>query len=72
MTTKLTLSVDEEVVVKPKPIAKTRRTSVSELFEEFINSLSEKDVTEKTSVDKIKKIMKGAINNPNINWKKAK
>ena len=40
--------------------------------EEFIDSLPEKDETEETAVDKIKKIMNGKITNPDVNRNKAK
>ena len=72
MTTKLTLSIKEETVEKAKRISQRRGKSVSKMVEEYINSLPEKDVTEETAVDKIKKIMKGKITNPGIDWKKAK
>ena len=42
------------------------------MFEEYLNSLPEKDVAEETAVDKIKNIMKGKIINPDADWKKVK
>jgi ethanolamine utilization protein EutQ (cupin superfamily) len=72
MTTKLTLSIDEEIVKKAKRVSQIRGKSVSKIIEEFISSLPEKDEAEETAVDKIKKIMKGKITNPNVDWKQAK
>ncbi len=72
MTTNLTLRIDEEMMKKAKRVAKLRGTSVSKMIEEFISSLPEKDETEETAVDKIKKIINGKITNRDIDWKKAK
>jgi len=38
--TKLTLSVDEEIVEQAKTIARTRGTSVSAMFSEFVRAAS--------------------------------
>ena len=72
MPTKLTLSIKEEFVKKAKRISHIRGKSVSKMVEEFIDSLPEKEETEETAVDKIKKIMNGKITNRDVNWKKAK
>ncbi|TDH26797.1 antitoxin [Segetibacter sp. 3557_3] len=72
MTTKLTLSINKEVVKKAKRIAQTRGKSVSKMIEEFIGSLPEKDAADKTAVDKIKNIINGKITHPKIDWKKTK
>ncbi len=66
MTTNLTLRIDEEMMKKAKRVAKLRGTSVSKMIEEFISSLPEKDETEETAVDKIKKIINGKITNQDI------
>lgn len=42
------------------------------MIEEFNSSLPEKDEAEETAVDKIKKMMKGKITNPNVDWKKLR
>lgn len=72
MPSKLTLSIKKETVERAKRISRKRGKSISKMFEEYFNSLPEKDETEETAVDKIKKIMNGKITNPNIDWKKAK
>ncbi len=72
MNTKLTLSIKKEIVNKAKRISQTRGKSVSKIIEEYINSLPEKDDTDETAVDKIKKIIKGKVTNAGIDWKKAK
>lgn len=42
------------------------------MVEEYLNSLPEKDETDETAVVKIRKILKGKITNPGVDWKKAK
>ncbi len=44
MTTKLTLSVDREVVVRAKRYAARRKTSVSHLVEEYLDLVSRRSV----------------------------
>lgn len=72
MTTKLTLSINEETVERARRISRKRGKSISKIFEEYLNSLPEKDVAEETAIDKIKKIIKGKIINPDADWKKVK
>jgi hypothetical protein len=40
MNTKLTLSMDEQVIRKTKAYARSRRTSISRLVESYLRSLS--------------------------------
>ncbi len=58
MTTKLTLSVNEEIVKKAKRIAQNRGKSVSKIIEEFIDSLPEKEPEEKFSIREISNMLK--------------
>ena len=37
---KLTLSIDRDVIEKAKDYAKRKRTSVSKMFEEYLNEIS--------------------------------
>ena len=52
MTTKLTLSIDEEKVKKIKFISKKRGRSVSKLIEEFIDDIDKNDNSEKLDIMK--------------------
>lgn len=72
MPAKLTLSIKKETVERAKRISRKRGKSISKMFEEYFNSLPEKDEAEETAVDKIKKIMNGKIAGQNIDWKKDK
>ena len=53
MTTKLTLSVDEEKVKKIKRVSKRRGRSVSKLFEDFIDNVDNKGIKEDFDLNKI-------------------
>lgn len=70
MTTKLTLSIDEEKVKKIKRISKKRGRSVSKLFEDYIDKVDESNKSEKLDIMKIK----GAFGKvpKNFDWKKVK
>jgi len=72
MTTKLTLSIKQEIVERARRISRKRGKSISKMFEEYLTSLPEKDVAEETAVDKIKKIIEGKIIDPDADWKKVK
>lgn len=70
MTTKLTLSINEETVKRAKLVSRKRGKSISKMVEEFLNSISEKE--KQSAVDKISGILKGKISEPNLDWKKVK
>ena len=53
MTTKLTLSVDEEKVKKIKFVSKKRGRSVSKLLEDFIDNVDNKVIKEELDINKI-------------------
>lgn len=70
MTTKLTLSIDEEIVKKAKRISEFRGKSVSKMIEEYISSLPEKHVKKTTSIRDISNKLKEGITIPeNISYK---
>jgi hypothetical protein len=53
MTTKLTLSIDEEKVKKAKRLSKKRGRSVSKLFEDFIDDAEKKEQKADFDINKI-------------------
>lgn len=70
MTTKLTLSVNEEAVKKAKRISNTKGKSVSKIFEDYINSLPEKEPEKSTSIRQISSMLKHKISIPgNIDFR---
>jgi hypothetical protein len=70
MTTKLTLSIDEEKVKRIKRFSKEKGISISKIVEEHIDRITSKNPEEKLDIMKIKgafgKAPKG------FNWKKIK
>ncbi|HXL55754.1 MAG TPA: DUF6364 family protein [Chitinophagaceae bacterium] len=72
MTTKLTLSINEKTIEKAKRISRKRGKSISRMVEEYLDSISEREEKKESAVDKIRKIMKGKITAPQLNWKKVK
>lgn len=70
MTTKLTLSINEEIVKKAKRISQMRGKSVSKIIEEYISSLLEKEPQKTTPIREISKMLKEGISIPeDINYK---
>ncbi|HXL55223.1 MAG TPA: DUF6364 family protein [Chitinophagaceae bacterium] len=72
MTTKLTLSINEKTIEKAKRISRKRGKSISKMVEEYLDSISEGEEKKESAVDKIRKIMKGKITAPQLDWKKVK
>ena len=72
MTTKLTLSINEETVQRAKRLSRKKGKSISKMVEEYLDSLSEKEEQKEAVMDKINKILKKKITNPNIDWKEAR
>ena len=72
MTTKLTLSINEETVRRAKLISRKKGKSISKMVEEYLDSLSDKEEQKESVMDKIDKILKGKITNPNIDWKETR
>jgi hypothetical protein len=70
MTTKLTLSIDQEKVKKIKRISKKRGRSVSKLFEDYIDLMDKNENSEELDIMKIK----GAFGKApkNFDWEKIK
>ena len=65
MNTKLTLSIEQEVIEAAKDYAKSQGRSLSNIVEEYLKSLSEKKSTkEKGELSKIVRDLKGSISLP--------
>ncbi|MDQ6812628.1 MAG: DUF6364 family protein [Bacteroidota bacterium] len=70
MTTKLTLSINEEIVKKAKRISQIRGKSVSKIVEEYINSLPEKEPKIIASIRQVSNMLKEGISIPeNVDYK---
>ncbi len=70
MTTKLTLSIDEETVRRAKQISRKRGKSLSKMIEEYLNSITEKE-EKPSAMGRIRQLMKDKkINVPdNVDYK---
>lgn len=70
MNTKLTLSINEEIVKKAKRISQFRGKSVSKIIEEYFSSLPEKEPKKTASIREISNMLKSGTAIPeNINYK---
>ena len=71
MTRKLTLSIDEEIILKAKRISGRRGKSISKIVEEYLNSITEKEEKKDSLVKKSSGILKGKIP-VKLDWKRGK
>jgi len=62
MNTKLTLTVDKSVIARAKSYAKNTGRSLSEIIENYLDTITKEEVTTELS-PKLKKIV-GAVNLP--------
>ena len=70
MTTKLTLSIDEEKVKKIKQYSKEKGISISKIVEQHIDNLTENENRKKLDISNLKGVFG---NDPdNLDWKKVK
>ena len=66
MSSKLTLSVDQDVIESAKKYAKANRRSLSNIVEEYLKSLTEKkNEKRKVRMSKIVQELKGSVKIPN-------
>lgn len=63
MDTKLTLKLDEEVIEKAKEYAKTKKTSLSDLIENYLQKLTN-DKKSKKTITPLVKSLSGVISLP--------
>ena len=71
MTTKLTLSIDDSVIIKAKKYAKIKGKSLSDIVENYLSSITAKEDKSDEISPKILKLM-GSIELPdNFNYKNS-
>lgn len=61
MTTKLTLSIDEEVIKKAKQLSRRKGKSISKMVEEYLTSVSDGEGGKETSLSELSGILKNKI-----------
>ncbi len=57
MITKLTLSIDDEVIRKAKQASRRKGKSLSKIVEDYLKNMSEKEGDEETLISQMNKIM---------------
>ena len=64
MNTKLTLTIEETVIVKAKNYARTRKSSLSNLIENYLKAVINENIIEETETSSIVKSLKGSFKEP--------
>lgn len=64
MDTKLTLKLNQSVIEKAKIYAKTKKTSVSKLIENYLHSITENSSDNKQDITPVVKSLSGIITLP--------
>ena len=71
MTTKLTLSIEENTIEKAKILSLRRGKSISKIVEEYLNLITDKEENKESAVQKLSGALKNKIP-AGIEWKKTK
>ena len=61
MSTKLTITIDENVIEKAKKYAKSKKNSLSNIIENYLKTLVNEDKKEITELSPIVKSLKGSF-----------
>ena len=64
MNTKLTLTIEENVIEKAKQYAKTKDRSLSDIIENYLIALTSKHAKKEIELTPIVKALKGSFNAP--------
>jgi hypothetical protein len=71
MSAKLTLTMDEAVIQKAKKYAKRKKSSLSNIIENYLKMLVKEDTNAKTELTPIVKSLKSSFTaEPNFDYKK--
>ena len=70
MSTKLTLNIDENIVINAKSYAKENKVSLSELIENYLHSLASKN-SRKRDVSPLVESLTGVVDLPKKDYKKS-
>lgn len=69
--TKLTLNIDKEVIEEAKTYAKEKNTSLSNLVENFLNSLTKKSERKSKKISPLVESLTGVIPSEEIDERKS-
>lgn len=71
MNTKLTLTIEQEIIEKAKSYAKEKNRSLSDIIENYLKILTKEEKLKVNKLNPIVKSLKGSFkNSKNINYKK--
>lgn len=69
MTTKLTLTIEQEVIKTAKTYAKSKGRSLSDLIENYLKTLSDKDQLQESLSPRVKRLVGSIKLNEDFNYK---
>lgn len=70
MQTKLTLSMDKEVIEEAKKYARKKNTSLSKLIKSYLQSITRNKAEKDTEITPLVKSLSGILTKENLNYKK--
>lgn len=71
MNTKLTLTIEDAIIIRAKKYAKNKNRSLSELISSYLKIITNEEVTSKVEISPKVKSLKGSFNAPkNFDYKK--
>jgi len=70
MNTKLTLTIEQEIIQKAKEYAKQKNRSLSDIIENYLKMLTKEDKKESTKLSPVVKSLRGSFKAPeNMDYK---
>lgn len=70
MNTKLTLTIEETVIVRAKNYARNKKSSLSSLIENYLKAVVKEDIIKKSEITPIVKSLQGSFKAPkNFDYK---
>lgn len=64
MSTKLTLTIEQEIIERAKKYAKGKNRSLSDIIESYLRALTNRDTNDEGDLDPLIESMKGAFKMP--------
>jgi Family of unknown function (DUF6364) len=70
MNTKLTLTIEEAIIVKAKNYARSKKSSLSNLIENYLKAVIKEEINEESKTTSIVKSLRGSFKAPkNFDYK---
>ena len=71
MNTKLTLTIEETIIVRAKSYARSKKSSLSNLIENYLKAVTKEEITEGSETTSIVKTLQGSFKAPKNFYYKA-